>query len=159
MPEVQIAETLESTLSERFQDNPEFHRCLLYLKLRDPILSNGQKHTHVSIAQEFGIHENTLRNWIAKWTQSGLLDELRSALMVLRQEELEVVATEIIEHWPAILLNIANLAEHGKGRTAIEAAMFLKAAVVDPTITGSKGSGSHEMDYLKNPRSFDPMAV
>lgn len=144
---------LEEADQERFM-------VLKYLYLRDPVLRrSGEKMTMLEVANQFGVSRTKLYYMIQAWEEAGLLKSARQDLLTWRIEEISVATAEVLDRWPAILKNLADIAETSKGKNAIEAAKLLHDLSVAPALAGKINPGAEEAVYLEMPKNFRPMDV
>ena len=81
------------------QDDQDFLRCMQYLEWREA----HHKKKLVDIALLFDVHRNTLRAWIIKWDNSGLLRRCRQVLFSPRVEEISSAVDMLVDDWPEVL--------------------------------------------------------
>lgn len=111
-----------------------------------------QGKSRTQIAEEAGITRATLYNWINHWKESGVYDRARAAVMNPRITAIENATITVLERWPKILTEMANIAAgEGRyasmsGRTRIEAALFL-APFVQEELNKKDDPGTLETLY------------
>lgn len=140
------------------EEDAEFLRCREYLYMREM----GKVVPMEAIAEHFGIAHSTMYNWIARWTNNGLLAKCREKLQAVKFEGVESAETRLFDEWPAILANMATIAKSNSYRNAIEAARFL-----EPTVNKLKErqakSAVPEADYVESlitgESMFDPLDI
>jgi len=139
----------------------DFIRCMQYLEMREI----AKPMTKIVIAEKFGISDRTLRRWVERWDESGLLRKCRMAYMVPRVEEIRAAEDSVLDDWPMVLSNATKLAV-GQGRSekvAVEAMRFLHETVVAPRMDEKEDAGAAELKYVETiqgtARRFNPLEI
>lgn len=108
-----------------------------YIMLTDPDFTEARQRvfgtpealTIGNVATYFGIGRTKMTLLIKEWRSGKELQRQRDELMPVKKERSDLAMYQVIDIFPDILMNMANIARHGKGKTAVDAAAFVKSAV------------------------------
>jgi hypothetical protein len=157
MDQTQLSEELRLELAEFAAKtaDPDVIKAGQYLVMKD------QKVTGKQIAAWFGwSSRSTLYVYLQEWELSGALEKARELLLIPKSEEIKAAYSRVLNSWPQVVERQLKTAIHARSdKTALEAANWLKSAIVDPELALKEDPGSAEQAYANKPASETPMVV
>lgn len=113
------------------------------------------------IAVKLGISRSTLYERIARWQESGIMEVLHEQYLKPILQDISEAHDDVAVAWPDIVTRVIEIARDGKSdRTALEAAAWLKNAIVDPIMSKQKDPDNAEMVYAgAETYALDPVNI
>lgn len=132
----------------------EVMTALQYMVMRET------KKTAIEVANEFGYTTREgMYKRIERWKKNGVWDKAQQRYLVMKTTEIEAATSYVLEQWGRVLIRISNIALFGKDHTALEAAAWLKVAIVDPALANKQDEANAEKRWAEKAGSFDPTVV
>ena len=150
------SESLETLLSEILPISPESEmmRVLQYFAMRESGANMAD------VAEKFGYSSRAgMYKLIERWKANGVFQKAQEQFLLMKSIEIEAATSYVLEKWPLVLVRVVKIALFGSDKTALEAAAWLKSAIVDPAVSQKEEEANAEKRWAEKAGAFNPSEV
>jgi transposase-like protein len=146
----EFVQKVEEMFPNATKGDEERYNCAMYIALRDPIFT-GKAMPHGEVARYMGVHRNTLYRWVNGWRRTGMMAEVKTILLDILHEEIDIAQMEVLAQVPAIYQSMLEIALEGKSdRNRLEAMKLLHEYVIVPARSTVDETDDRESKYIQS---------